>query len=96
LIPNRCTPAFVSYLKTLPSPARPSIDWAAELAARSWRLQPHGPGLCAVIQMVPHGWSYVPPKECVGRAEVTISGGMVCSSCHSALTFNTTHPAALA
>ena len=60
--------------------------WAGELSARSWRLQPHGPGLCHVIKLRPHGWDYVPPSECVGRAEHIIpGGGAICSRCRDAL-----------
>jgi hypothetical protein len=58
--------------------------YAAELAAREWRWQPHGPNLCQLIHMKPHGWD-VPPQECIDRAEHVIPGGAVCGSCYLAL-----------
>jgi hypothetical protein len=63
----------------------PGIDYAAELAAREWVLRPHGPALCHLVKLRPHGWDYVPPEECLGRAAHPIPGGAVCSSCHDAL-----------
>lgn len=64
---------------------RATVDYAAELAAREWRWQPHGAGLCQLIHMKPHGWDYVPPEECINRAEHVIPGGVVCASCYYAL-----------
>jgi len=61
------------------------VDYAAELAAREWVWRPHGPNLCQLIHMKPHGWDYVPPEECVGRAVHVIPGGAVCGSCYDAL-----------
>lgn len=66
-------------------PGRAAVDYAAELAAREWRWEPHGAGLCQLIHMKPHGWDYVPPQECINRAEHAIPGGAVCGSCYYAL-----------
>jgi hypothetical protein len=63
----------------------PLPDFSAELAVREWRFQPHGFGLCGLIHMRPHGWDYVPPSECINRAEHLIAGGAVCGSCFDAL-----------
>lgn len=65
----------------------PLPDYSAELAAREWRFQPHGYGLCGLIHMRPHGWDSSPPTECINRAEHLIAGGEVCSSCFYALDF---------
>ena len=61
------------------------IDYAAGLAVREWVWKPHGPGLCQLIHMKPHGWDHVAPQECVRRAEHGIPGGAVCGSCYQAL-----------
>jgi hypothetical protein len=68
-----------------PVPGAAGVDYAAELAAREWVWRPHGPNLCQLIHMKPHGWDYVAPQECVGRAVHVILGGAVCGSCYDAL-----------
>lgn len=62
----------------------PGVDYASELAARQWRFQPHGAGLCQLIHLKPHGWD-IPPEECLHRAEHAIPGGYVCGPCYHAL-----------
>jgi hypothetical protein len=68
-------------------PGRPAavIDYAAELAARSWIFEPHGAGICQLVHLKPHGWDWLPPESCLHRAAHAIPGGVVCGSCYYAL-----------
>lgn len=58
-----------------------AVDYVAELAARNWVLQPHGPGVCHVVA---RGWDGS-PDPCARRAGRVIPGGAVCDHHHQAL-----------
>jgi hypothetical protein len=63
------------------------VDYATELAARSWVLEPHGAALCQLVQLRPPGWAFgARPLPCLRRASRFIpGGGVICDSCFNAL-----------
>jgi hypothetical protein len=74
------------YPRAIQAAPAPAVDYDTELAAREWKLEPHGAGICAVVKSKTHGYDYgYGPQECRQRAERAIPGGYVCGSCHDAL-----------
>ncbi len=62
------------------------VDYAAELAARAWAIEPHGTAVCELVQLRPPGWEFgAEPLPCLRRASRFIPGGVICDSCYDAL-----------
>jgi hypothetical protein len=71
--------------------ATATVDYAAELGARDWMIDPHGIQFCELVHLKPHGWQYgAPARPCTGHASRRIPGGVICEACHDALS----HPIA--
>ena len=70
----------------VPAVRTPSVDHAAELAARSYQLNPRVPaGCCQIIEMIPHGWDYLPPQHCPAAGDRVYGGARICGQHYLAL-----------
>jgi len=68
-------------------PARPRLDHAAELAARSYQVnRAAAAGQCQITAAKPLGQEWLPASECPGNAVHLFGGARVCDRHYRALT----------